>query len=138
MLINNPDFSEYMKKFVHDKMQDKEMMIDPMRLLREFIEFYKEKHTEKNPEAANNTGKAEKMETFISDNLNAILGVFSIYKKIIELKMLILDKIKQVEGIGIFVRDNDGYKINVPGKFVAVGNDRGIVRLITNIEYSER
>ena len=138
-IINNPDFSEYVRKFVHDNMSDRELMIDPMRLVREFINYYKEKYVEQNSEKdPKSTEKAAKVEQFIGDNLNAILGVFSVYKKLIELKTLIVDKMKQVENTGVFVKDNEGYKINVPGGFVAIGHDRGIVRLVTNIEYSER
>jgi hypothetical protein len=138
-LINNLEFSEYLKKFVHSNINDKQMMVDPMRLTREFIEFYKERARERNNSTVNDASKQiEKIEKFIGDNLNAILGVFSVYKKIIELKLLILDKIKQVENTGIFVKDNNGYKVNVPGKFVAIGNDRTIVNLVTTIEYSER
>ncbi len=120
-------------------MSDKELMIDPMRLVREFINYYKDKYVEQNSEKdPKSTEKAAKVEQFIGDNLNAILGVFSVYKKLIELKTLIVDKMKQVENTGVFVKDNDGYKINVPGGFVAIGHDRGIVKLVTNIEYSER
>jgi hypothetical protein len=127
-----------MKSFVHDKMRDRQLIIDPMRLLKDFIEYYKEKNLEvstADPEAS--AKSTEKIEKFIGDNLNAILGVFSVYKKIIELKMLILDKIKQIESTGVFVKENDGYKVNSAEGYVAVGNDRGIVRLINRIQYSE-
>jgi hypothetical protein len=137
-MINNADFSTYMKSFVHDKMRDRQLIIDPMRLLKDFIEYYKEKNLEvstADPEAS--AKSTEKIEKFIGDNLNAILGVFSVYKKIIELKMLILDKIKQIESTGVFVKENDGYKVNSAEGYVAVGNDRGIVRLINRIQYSE-
>lgn len=135
-MINNKDFSEYMRSFVHDSIDDKQLLIDPMRLVREFVKYYKEKNIEKNANQDEKT--TEKIEKFISDNVNSILGVFSIYKKIIELKLMLLSKMKQIETIGIFVKDNDGYKINVPDGFVAIGNDRGLVRLVNNIEYSER
>jgi hypothetical protein len=137
-IINNIDFSTYMKLFIHDKMRDRQLIIDPMRLLKDFIEYYKEKNLEvstADPEAS--AKSTEKIEKFIGDNLNAILGVFSVYKKIIELKVLILDKIKQIESTGVFVKENDGYKVNSAEGYVAVGNDRGIVRLINRIEYSE-
>lgn len=138
-MINNSDFSEYMRKFVHDKFDDKQLMLDPMRMLKEFINYYKEKNIESTQqEDTKAEQKAAKVEQFISDNMNAILGVFSIYKKLIELKLLIIDKMKQVETTGIFIRENDGYKLNVPGEFVAIGRQNGIIRLVTSIEYSER
>ncbi len=133
-IINNVDFSSYMRDFVHDKMRDREMLIDPMRLLKDFIEYYRKKHAE-NGEDQNN--KKIEIEKFISDNLNAILGVFSIYKKLIELKILLLDKIKQIEATGVFVKDDNGYKIITSDGFVAIGHDRGIVRLVNKIEYKE-
>lgn len=136
-MISNPDFTEYMRKFVHDKLGDKELLIDPMRLVREFIDYYREKNTE-DASDKNAVEKTAKIEKFISDNLNSILGVFSVYKKIIELKLLIMDKIRQVESTGIFVRDNLGYKINNPADFVAIGHANGIVHLVTKIEYTER
>lgn len=138
-IISNSDFIEYMRKFVHDKIGDKDLLIDPMRLIREFINYYKEKNAEVTDKSDKNLSeKAAKIEKFISDNLNAILGVFSVYKKIIELKLLIMDKIRQVESTGIFVRDNLGYKINNPDGFVAIGHSNGIINLVTKIEYNER
>jgi hypothetical protein len=49
-----------------------------------------------------------------------------------------MDKIRQVESTGIFVRDNLGYKINNPDGFVAIGHSNGIINLVTKIEYNER
>ena len=63
--------------------------------------------------------------------------MFSIYKKLIELKILLLDKIKQIEATGVFVKDDNGYKIITSDGFVAIGHDRGIVRLVNKIEYKE-
>lgn len=138
-ITNNSVFVEYMRLFVHDRMSDKQLLIDPSRLMRDFIEFYKQKQLDNTEKDSEESGaKNEKLEKFIADNLNAILGIFSIYKKIIELKILILDKMKQIESIGIFTRDNNGYKLVVPGQFVAIGHDRGIVQFTNAIEYSER
>lgn len=138
-IINNTIFVEYMRLFVHDRMSDKQMLIDPIRLMRDFIEFYKQKQLDKADKTdTEQKEKKDKLEEFIADNVNAILGIFSIYKKIIELKLLVLDKMQQVESLGIFVRDNNGYKLAMPNQFVAIGHDSGIVKFINAIEYKER
>ncbi len=52
--------------------------------------------------------------------------------------MLIIDKLHQVEGIGTFVKDGDGYNVTNPEGFVAIGHDGNAVKLVDRLEFSKQ
>jgi hypothetical protein len=55
----------------------------------------------------------------------------------VELKLELLKKLQQIEGItGTFIKSDDGYKVTKPEGFVAVGHDGSAVKLIDRIVFS--
>ena len=77
-------------------------------------------------------------EKFIADNSNTLLGILAIYKRIVEAKLLILQKMQKIESIGTFIKTDDGYKVTAPEGFVAIGHDGGAVKLVDRIEFSRQ
>jgi len=75
-------------------------------------------------------------EEFMESNSNTLLGILAIYKRIIECKLAILNKMQQVENMGTFIKTDDGYKVTAPEGFVAIGHDGGAVKLVDRIEFS--
>lgn len=82
--------------------------------------------------------KIAQNEKFIEDNSNTLLGILAVYKRIIELKLLILSKIQKVESIGTFIKTDNGYKVTAPEGFVAIGHDGGAVKLVDRLEFSKQ
>jgi hypothetical protein len=74
----------------------------------------------------------------MTDNSNTLLGILAIYKRIIEAKVMLLQKMQQVENIGTFIKTDDGYKVTAPEGFVAIGHDGGAVKLVDRIEFSRQ
>ena len=72
----------------------------------------------------------------MADNSNNLLGVLATYKRIIELKAMLLQKLRQVEGIGTFQKTETGYKVTSPEGFVAIGHDGGAIKLVDRLEFS--
>ena len=80
--------------------------------------------------------KIQEKEQFIADNSNTLLGILAMYKKIVELKLIIISKLQQIESIGTFIKTESGYKVSKPEGFVAIGHDGGAVKLVDRIEFS--
>jgi hypothetical protein len=86
--------------------------------------------------AQNRLAKIKTREQWIADNSNALLGVLAIYKRMIEMKNILLHKLQQVEGISTFQKTNEGYKVTTPEGFVAIGHDGGAVKLVDRLSFS--
>lgn len=85
----------------------------------------------------NRRKEIENMEKFIADNSNTLLGILAVYKKAVELKLELVQKLQQIEGItGTFIKSDNGYKVTKPEGFVAVGHDGSAVKLIDRIVFS--
>ena len=80
--------------------------------------------------------KIKQREDWIADNSNSLLGILATYKRIIELKHMLIHKLNQVEGIGTFQKTNDGYKVTTPEGFVAIGHNGGAIKLVDRLSFS--
>jgi hypothetical protein len=80
--------------------------------------------------------KIKEKEQWVADNSNNLLGVLAVYKRLVEMKLLLLHKLQQVEGIGTFQKTNDGYKVTSPEGFVAIGHNGGAVKLVDRLVFS--
>jgi hypothetical protein len=88
--------------------------------------------------AQNRLIKIKEKEQWIADNANNLLGVLAVYKRLIEIKSMLLNKLQQVEGIGTFQKTQDGYKVTTPEGFVAIGHDGGAVKLVDRLSFSRQ
>lgn len=180
IILNNTEFSQYIKPFINSKVKSGEQVGEPTAFLQEFITFYRGKieteidtlmknsqFTDEQEElvhqymstrdvtARKQLDKAllesgvkvavlrriEKIvanEEFMEDNSNTLLGVLAIYKRIIEVKLMILSKMQRVESIGTFIKTDNGYKVTAPEGFVAIGHDGGAVKLVDRLEFSKQ
>tara|TARA_B110000259_G_C13846827_1_gene335091 strand:- start:338 stop:760 length:423 start_codon:yes stop_codon:yes gene_type:complete len=120
---------------------------EPLTFLNQFLEFYRGKmqaeieKIKSGPDskpAQARIAKIEQNEQFVEDNSNTLLGILAIYKRIIESKMLILNKLQSIESIGTFIKTDTGYKVTAPEGFVAIGHDGGAVKLVNRIEFSRQ
>jgi len=86
--------------------------------------------------AQNRVAKIKEREQWMADNQNNLTGVLAVYKRIVEMKGMLLRKLQQVEGIGTFQKTNDGYKVTAPEGFVAIGHNGGAVKLVDRLVFS--
>lgn len=75
-------------------------------------------------------------EEFMEDNVNSLLAVLAVYKRLIEIKLLILRKLQTIESIGTFLKTDTGYRVTAPEGFVAIGHEGDAVKLVDRIEFS--
>lgn len=146
VILANTEFSTYIKPFINSRIRGGEQVGDLHSFLNEFVTFYKSKME---AEIAKLKGGAESkaaqqrianiqaQEQFIADNINSLLAVMAIYKRIIEIKLAIVNKLRSVEGmVGTFQKTETGYRVMNPEGFVAIGHDGGAVKLVDRLEFS--
>lgn len=147
IILGNPEFSKYIKPFINNMVKGGEQVGEPLTFLNQFLEFYRGKmqaeieKIKSGPDskpAQARIAKIEQNEQFVEDNSNTLLGILAIYKRIIEAKMLILNKLQSIESIGTFIKTDTGYKVTAPEGFVAIGHDGGAVKLVNRIEFSRQ
>jgi hypothetical protein len=142
LVIHDLEFTRMIKPFINLQIRSLGNQIsDPMKFLQDFIKYYNSEMMKgvEDPTsrvAQNRIAKIQKREQWIADNSNNLLGVLAVYKRLIELKLMLIKKLSQMEGIGTFQKTNDGYKVTAPEGFVAIGHTGGAVKLVDRLTFS--
>lgn len=150
VVIENREFAKFVKPFINQMVRDGKLVHNPIEFLKDFLDFYKGKMQIEIDDIAakkddpdhvtirNRLAKIQKKEEFLEDHSNALLGVLAVYKRIVEIKHLIIGKLNQVEGLHTFIKDGDAYEVTNPEGFVAIGHHGNAVKLVDRIEFSSR
>jgi hypothetical protein len=141
IILANKEFARNIKPFINKMVRAGTQITDPTAFLKDFMSHYNELMTKDidvvtSRAAQNRLAKIKEKEQWVADNANNLLGILATYKRIVEMKALLLRKLQQVEGIGTFQKTNDGYKVTTPEGFVAIGHDGGAVKLVDRLEFS--
>lgn len=141
IVLTNKDFARAIKPFINQSIRHGIQMDNPTGFLKQFMDYYKKELTKdiEDPtsrKAQNRLIKIKEKEQWIADHSNTLIGILATYKRIIELKTILLGKLRQVEGIGTFQKTNDGYKVTAPEGFVAIGHDGGAIKLVDRLSFS--
>lgn len=145
IVVQDKEFIRMIKPFINQQIRAGAQVGEPTKFLQNFINYYEQEQMKGIEQlsggidgraAQARIAKIKAREDWIADNSNALLGVLAVYKRIIELKGMLLNKLSQVEGIGTFQKTNDGYKVTTPEGFVAIGHDGGAVKLVDRLTFS--
>jgi hypothetical protein len=141
IILANKEFARNIKPFINKMVRAGTHAAEPTAFLKDFMSHYNELMTKDidvitSRAAQNRLAKIKEKEQWVADNANNLLGVLATYKRIVEMKALLMRKLQQVEGIGTFQKTNDGYKVTTPEGFVAIGHDGGAVKLVDRLEFS--
>jgi hypothetical protein len=141
IILHNKEFSRNIKPFINKMIRGGTHIGEPTEFLKQFITHYTNELTKDiddptSRKAQNRLVKIKEKEQWIADNSNTLLGILAIYKRIIELKHMVMHKLQQVEGIGTFQKTNDGYQVTTPEGFVAIGHDGGAIKLVDRLSFS--
>jgi hypothetical protein len=141
VVIANKEFARVIKPFINKSIRGGTQISDPNQFLKQFMVHYQAELTKDienvtDRVAQNRLAKIKTKEQWVADNLNNLLGVLAVYKRLVELKGMLLRKLQQVEGIGTFQKTGEGYKVTTPEGFVAIGHDGGAVKLVDRLEFS--
>jgi len=144
-VLGNRQFSKTIKPFVNQQVRKGEQITDPNKFLKDFMLYYTDIHMKDiealkggidSPAARARLDKIKEKEQWIADNANTLTGILAVYKRIIEMKMFLINKLSKVDSIGTFQKTSDGYSVTSPEGFVALGHDGGAVKLVDRLEFS--
>lgn len=143
VIISNKEFAKNIKPFINRNIRAGTQISDPNKFLQDFMKDYnailmKDVENVTDRVAQNRLAKIKAKEQWVADNVNNLLGVLAVYKRLVEMKGLLLRKLQQVEGIGTFQKTADGYKVTTPEGFVALGHDGGAIKLVDRLEFSRQ
>jgi hypothetical protein len=145
IVLQNKEFSRSIKPFINKMVRSGTQIGEPTEFLNQFIKHYTEEQLKgveqlsggvSSRAAQNRLAKIKEKEEWIADNSNALIGILAVYKRIIELKLMLIRKLSKVEGIGTFQKTENGYKVTAPEGFVAIGHDGGAIKLVDRLEFS--
>ena len=141
IILQDREFNRMIKPFINKLIRSGSQAVEPTEFLQQFIKHYNDEMMKgvEDPTsrvAQNRVAKIKAKEQWIADNSNNLVGILATYKRVIELKGMLLHKLSQVEGIGTFQKTNDGYKVTTPEGFVAIGHDGGAVKLVDRLTFS--
>jgi hypothetical protein len=142
VVLTDKEFNRMIKPFINKQIRAGSQITNPTKFLQDFIDNYEQEMMKgvgddlNSRVAQNRVAKIKAKEQWIADNSNNLIGVLATYKRIIELKHMLLNKLQQVEGIGTFQKTNDGYKVTSPEGFVAIGHDGGAIKLVDRLTFS--
>ena len=143
-VVNDIEFKKNIQIFINSKVRQGEHIRDPQAFTKDFFEFYSERtlkdvsnlKTDKAKELR--LSKVSKKEQFLHDHQETIYKLVDLYNHMIEIKLVLIDKLNTIDGLRTFVRSGNGYNVTNPEGFVAVGNDGGAVKLVNRLEFSRQ
>jgi hypothetical protein len=141
IILQDKEFARMVKPFINKMVRAGVHAAEPTQFLKDFVAHYNAEMMKgvEDPTsrvAKNRVEKIKAKEQWIADNSNNLLGILATYKRIVELKGMLLNKLQQVESIGTFQKTADGYKVTAPEGFVAIGHDGGAVKLVDRLAFS--
>ena len=141
IILQDKEFARMVKPFINKMVRAGSHAVEPTVFLKDFIAHYNSEMMKgvEDPTtrmAKNRVGKIKQKEQWIADNSNNLLGILATYKRVVEMKSMLLHKLSQVESIGTFQKTADGYKVTSPEGFVAIGHNGGAVKLVDRLFFS--
>lgn len=145
IILGDKEFARLVKPYINKNVRSGSQITEPTAFLQGFLTYFNDEMMKgiedlaggpQGRAAQNRLAKIKAKEQWIADNSNNLVGILATYKRIIELKGMLLHKLRQVEGIGTFQKTADGYKVTAPEGFVAIGHNGGAVKLVDRLEFS--
>ena len=142
------DYKELMMQYVNARIRRGDTQIDDAQsFATDFTQWYndyiqKEIAKLKNqdlesPAVKKRTDKIEAQNKFVGDNMTGIASALAVYKDIIALKNMLINKLNKVDSVKSLLRTDTGYEVTNPEGFVAIGSDSGAVKLVDRMEFSK-
>ena len=104
--------------------------------LNEFGEFVSERIDKEKTKDESKVAKKEKYATVIQQFQSVLVQVLSFQSHINDAKLFLINKLKDLDSIGTFLPDGEGFKVTSPEGFVAVDHIGSAVKLVDRLEFS--
>ena len=146
--VNNKEYQELFMQYINARIRRGDTQTtDPDVFVKDFTDWYngkvqKEISKLKNQDPASPAVKkrADKINAqndYMTKNMEGIAGALAVYKDIIALKNMLINKLNKVDTIQTLLRTDKGYEVVNPEGFVAIGTENGAVKLVDRMEFSK-
>jgi hypothetical protein len=146
--VNSNDYKQLFMQYVNARIRRGDQQIaDPNSFAQDFAKWYNDyvqkdisKLKNQDPEAPAVKKRLDKINAqnkFVNDNMAGIAGALAVYKDIIALKNMLINKLNNVDSIKSLLKTDTGYKVVNPEGFVAIGTESGAVKLVDRMEFSK-
>jgi len=146
IVVQNKEFARFIKPYINSLVWARKNITDPISFLKGYIKFYSTKvlgqentpvGDELTATMKNRLYKIKQQEKFVEDNMNVMLGILAIYQQIINLKLMLINKLNSIDSmISTFRKEGAGYTVTNPEGFVVVGHYGTAVKLVDRIQFS--
>ena len=79
----------------------------------------------------------KELVTYLSNNSTKLDSLFAMRESLVSIKIMMINKLKAVKGIGTFIKTDSGFKVTAPEGFVAVDRlTNKALKLVDRLEFS--
>ena len=131
-----------MKVFFNTKIRAGVKIADTKKLVTEFESYYMDRMTNEIDSKKSDKGKKvyqdiqKESKKTLKKFKNELYFTMATYLGIIDAKDMVVKKLETIEGIGTFLKTDDGYKVTAPEGFVAIDSSGGAVKLVDRLGFS--
>jgi len=133
--------ASYIKQFFNNEIKNARSIGNVSQTLENLTNFYHEKmskelgkiKTEKNLVAKRNL--VYKSENYLIENETKFKAMLSLYKKLQEVKQMVIDKLDHLEEFRTFVQTENGYKVTTPEGYV-LHKDGSMIKFVNRLEFA--
>ena len=131
-----------MKVFFNTKIRAGAKIADTKKLVKEFEQYYMDRMSKEIDTKKSDKGKQKYKD--IQKQQKKILRQFktelyftmATYLSVMDAKEMVIKKLETIEGIGTFLKTDDGYKVTAPEGYVAIDSSGGAVKLVDRLGFS--
>ena len=132
-----------LKIFFNSKIREGIKLSDVKNLVKDFDKYYIDRMTKEIAGKKSDKGK-EKYQKMLKDSnkelkryKNEIYFAFATYLAIRDAKMIVVDQLNKIQGIGTFLKTPDGFKVTAPEGYVAINAKSGkAIKLVDRLGFS--
>ena len=132
-----------LKIFFNSKIREGTRLTDTKNLVKEFDKYYIDRMTKEIASKKTDKGKSRYQKMLKDSNKelrtykNEIYFAFATYLAIRDAKMIVVDQLNKIQGIGTFLKTPDGFKVTAPEGYVAINAKSGAaIKLVDRLEFS--
>tara|TARA_B100000287_G_scaffold68896_1_gene60549 strand:- start:140 stop:1333 length:1194 start_codon:yes stop_codon:yes gene_type:complete len=79
--------------------------------------------------------RKEKSLSYLNKNMTAMFSGLTGFRNLMDAKLIIINKLNKIDGIGTFLEDENGYRVTSPEGFVAI-KEGAALKLVDRLEFS--
>ena len=140
----NRELAQTIETFNNTYVRKGEYIIDTTKHTNNLIKYIKDKFQKEIDKRSTQKGKdiqITKRDEFLSffspENKKNIKLIFDLQKLIVEAKLILLNKLHELNNIGTFIKTNNGYKVTGQEGYVAIDQlTGGALKIVDRLEFS--